>query len=88
MFQYGNYRLDDCTRYDLSDRQVDLLDACIWLVDNRSSIRLTAKNFCTSKSYLHRGIHGVLPKLSSELYNCVKKQLKINQAHRCSGRSW
>lgn len=86
MFEYNGYSLDDNSRFDLSDDSIDLLNACIWLVDNRSSIRVTAKNMGFSKSVLHKKIHNVLPKLSGELYACVKRQMKVNSLHRCSGR--
>lgn len=88
MFDYEGYSLDDNSRYDLTEVDVQLLNACIWLVDNRSSIRVTAKNFGVSKSSLHRGIHNRLSKLSNELYKCVDKQMSINFAHRTCGRSW
>ena len=50
IFQYSNYSLDGITVYDLTLRQAKLLDACIFLVDNNTSLRTTARNTSYSKS--------------------------------------
>ena len=88
MFEYEGYFLDGNSRYDLSNDDILLLDACIWLVDNRASIRVTAKNMGFSKSSFHRSIHRRLRRLSNELYGCVEKQIRVNALHRTSGRVW
>lgn len=84
MDYYESYQLD-IFNYELSDNDKLLLDACIWLVENRASIRGVARNFNMSKTYLHKHIHLRLRRLSFELYECVKRQLKINKLHRKSG---
>ena len=76
---YNGYLLDDVYSWELTVEDKEFLNACIWLIDNASSIRNTATNFCISKSTLHSNIHSKLPKLSYELYNLVKRQLKINK---------
>jgi hypothetical protein len=86
LYVYNGYSLDDNIKYDLSDKDRDLLDACIYLVDNRSSIRVTAKNYGYRKSSLHRYIHLRLPKLSHELFGLVKIQMNVNYEHRSKGR--
>ena len=75
IFQYGNYSLDDITVYDLAPRQAKLLDACIFLVDNNTSLRTTARNTSYSKSTIHRFIHTELRSVSFELYKCAKRVL-------------
>ena len=86
MDYYENYLLDTHS-YDLTNYEKELLNACIWLVDNRASIRVTARNFLMTKTKLHKDIHDKLRKISYELYKCVCKQLKINKKHRKSGLS-
>lgn len=82
MGYYNNYLLDDCYSYDLSDKQKEYLDACIRIVENKTSIRVASSNFCMSKSHLHRFIHNKLKKISFELYQCVVKQLDFNYKNR------
>ena len=76
---YHGYLLDDIQSYELSTEQTKLLDACIWMVDNRSTIRYTASNCGYSKSTLHLKIHSECRKLSSELYKCVCNIFKYNK---------
>ena len=75
IFQYNNYSLDGITVYDLTLRQAKLLDACIFLVDNNTSLRTTARNTSYSKSTIHRFIHTELRSVSFELYECAKRVL-------------
>lgn len=75
IFQYSNYSLDGITVYDLTPRQAKLLDACIFLVDNNTSLRTTARNTYYSKSTIHRFIHTELRSVSFELYKCAKRVL-------------
>lgn len=78
---YEGYQLTDGVHdYMLDDLERVLLDACIFLVENKSDIRKTSKNFCFSKSALHRRIHSKLPGLSYELYQLTIRQLNINLA--------
>lgn len=72
---YEGYLLDDIYQWELSDADKKLLDASIWLVDNRATIRQTAQNNMYSKSTLHRLILTRLRMLSSELYKCVQNIL-------------
>ena len=72
---YEGYLLDDIYQWELSDADKKLLDASIWLVDNRETITQTAQNNMYSKSTLHRLIHTRLRILSSELYKCVQNIL-------------
>ena len=75
IFQYSNYSLDGITVYDLTLRQAKLLDACIFLVDNNTSLRTTARYTSFSKSTIHRFIHTELRSVSFELYKCAKRVL-------------
>ena len=74
---YGGYLLnDDVFEWDLTEVEVRALEEAIWVVDNRHSIRCTARNFCRSKSTVHRDLNERLPKLSTELYLVVRRILK------------
>ena len=68
---YSGYLLDDIQNWELSEPDKQLLDACILMVDNKYTIRETAKNSNYSRSTFHRLIHTRLRKLSYELYRCV-----------------
>ncbi len=78
---FNGYRLD-ISHYLLEDEDLKLINACIWMVDNRSTIRETAKNNEFSTTTLWRRIHNKLPSLSSELHNSVIKRLKLNLLKR------
>lgn len=86
MFDYYGYSLDSKSRSELSSDELNLLDACIWMIENKSSLRDTAKNWDFSKSYLHNHIHNDVSSLSPDMYVSVKKRLKINFSHRCKGK--
>jgi hypothetical protein len=79
---YNNYLLDGIYNFDLSESQISLLDAAIWLVDNKTSLRKTADNCGYSKTYLHQWFHKDLKKLSYELYTCVIRQLNKNKVRK------
>lgn len=81
MDYYSGYKLDDLHTWDLIYSQMKLLDACIWLVDNQSSIRVASDNCLIPRSTLHRFIQTELVSLSSELHSCVEHQLKINKGN-------
>lgn len=73
---YMGYLLDDgLCNFELTDDDRKLLDACIWMIDNKASIRCTAANQCMNKSTLHKHIHTKLNKLSYELYTYVIRVL-------------
>lgn len=77
---YENYELDNGTySFELSEKDKLALDEAIWIVDNKVSIRQTAKEFCRSKSAVHTDVTVKVKSLSYELYSCVKRQLKCNK---------
>ena len=78
MEYYNNYLLD-CYLWELSSLDRLYLDAVIWMVDNKYSLRCTERNFLVSKSSLHRFINGRLKTISFELYKCARKVLKANR---------
>lgn len=81
VYDFNGYQLD-IEDYLLTDRQLNLLSACVWLVDNKSSLRVTSKNCLVSKSVLHSFIRNELRSLSFELYGCVDKVLRSNSVGR------
>lgn len=81
--QYRGYLLDDSMQnFELTSNEKKLLDACVYLVDNRCAIRCAASNCDVAKSTLHHYIHTKLKSISFELYQCVKHTLYHNQSHR------
>lgn len=79
---YRDYLLDDRSNYELSSNEQHLLDACIWIVDNRATIRQAEANCSVARSTLHKWIHTNLKSISFELYQCVCHVLKSNQRNR------
>lgn len=78
---YENYMLNDGVyNYTLSDKDKEVLDEAIWLIDNKVSIRKVCNEFGKSKSTIHRDLSIKLNNISSELYVCVKRQLNKNKA--------
>lgn len=75
---YGNYLLD-IYEWELSDKDKEILDVVIWIVDNRCSIRQASKEFVISKSSIHRNVHKRLKVISYELYRCVLRQFEMNK---------
>lgn len=75
---YQNYLLD-VDLWELSDSDRYILDAAIWILSNKCSIRECEKDFCKNKSQIHRDIHNKLRSISYELYQCVIRQLKENK---------
>lgn len=76
---YENYLLDDMDVWELTEKNKEILNMAIWIVDNRCSIQQCSKEFGKSKSQLHRDIHQKLRNISYELYQCVLSQLKTNK---------
>lgn len=76
---YQGYLLDTSQSWQLSTKETSLLDACIWMVDNKSTIRTTASNCGYTKSTLHRLIHLKLKRISYELYRCIIAQMRANK---------
>ena len=81
---YRGYMLSGF-RYELTDSDMNLLDTCIWIVDNNESIRSGAENWGYSKTTLHRYIHRRLKRLSWELYRCVMHTLNTHVGGRRQG---
>lgn len=82
---YSSYLLDDTLVWELTESQLKMLDACLFLVDNRCTIRYSAANCSVTKSYLHFWIHHKLPSISSELYHVVVRILKFNETKKIGG---
>lgn len=72
---------DTVNMWDLTDSDKRLLDAAIYQVDNKSTIRDTARNFNFTRSTYHRLIHTRLKLLSYELYQSVFAVLFNNIKH-------
>lgn len=77
---YECYQLDVCL-YSLTEREKEMLDMCVWIVNNHCSLRQCCKEFGDniSKSQLHRDIHSKLKRYSYELYQRVLRQLEQNK---------
>lgn len=73
---YQGYQLDDILVFELTGRQIKLLDACIFLINNNATIRSASQNIGIAPSTLHRLIHTELKGLSYELYRCTVRVLK------------
>lgn len=82
---YKDYLLDDVHTWDLTDSQLKMLDACLFLIDNKCTIRCAAANCSVTKSYLHFWIHRKLPNISNELYHVVVRILKFNETKKIGG---
>lgn len=66
------------SRYELSEEEKHTLGACIWMIDNRSTIRETAKNCDYAPTTFWRRIHYKCKYLSPEIYKLVCKQMHAN----------
>ena len=66
-----------------------IIDIANYIIDTKSTIRETAKQFRCSKTNIHRLIHNNLSQLDYELYSRVKKVLAYNLSQRATrgGRS-
>lgn len=60
-----------------------------YIIDNKATIRQTAKHFNYSKSLVHNDVSYKLPKINAELHSEVKKVLEQNfkQRHLRGGLS-
>lgn len=71
-----NYILyDDC----VEKRAVELGQ---YIIDNKTTVRATAKHFGISKSTVHKDVSQRLRTVSPVLYSSVKEILEINKAQR------
>lgn len=84
---YNGYEIVKPT-YMLTLEEKKTLDACHWMVDNKSTIRETAINWCYSYTTLWRRIHRKCSKLSPELYKLMVKQMKENLERSRYNLSW
>ncbi|MEG0114800.1 MAG: sporulation transcriptional regulator SpoIIID [Hydrogenoanaerobacterium sp.] len=53
-----------------------------YIVENNTTVRSTAKEFCISKSTVHKDVSERLQKLNPLLYAKVKRVLDINKQER------
>ena len=63
----------------VEDRAVILAE---YIVENKSTVRATAKKFCISKSTVHKDVAERLKKINPSLYANVKEVLEQNKAER------
>ena len=64
---------------DLEQRARDL---ALYLIENRTTVRVAAKKFGLSKSTVHKDISERLPQCDRPLYLAVKEVLEENKAQR------
>lgn len=76
---YKNYRLDK-ELYELTDREIMIVNNFIMMVENHLSLRQLAKEVCRSKSQLHRDVIELFF-ISDELYQLVREQFTFNIRH-------
>ena len=66
--------------------EIPLEERCVmlgkYLVDNRSTVRAVAKEFCISKSTVHKDVTQILKRVDGSLYESVKSVLEINKQER------
>lgn len=86
-YSYGGYEITKLN-FLLDEEEIKCIEACIFMVENKTSIRATAKNCCYRKSTFHRRIHSMCRDLSPELYEVVKRQMKENLKKRGCRRNW
>ncbi len=63
----------------VEERAVELGE---YIVENKTTVRATAKQFGISKSTVHSDVSGRLKKVSPALYDEVRKVLDDNKAQR------
>ena len=63
----------------VEQRAVELAE---YIIENKTTVRATAKKFGISKSTVHNDVSERLRKLNPELYNDVRKVLDVNKAER------
>lgn len=54
----------------------------VYIVENRSTVRATAKQFGISKSTVHMDVATRLKELNPQLYHMVREVLELNKAQR------
>ena len=63
----------------VEERAVELGE---YIVEHKTTVRATAKQFGVSKSTVHSDVSGKLKRISPSLYNEVRKVLDDNKAQR------
>ena len=63
----------------VEERAVELGE---YIVEHKTTVRATAKQFGISKSTVHSDVSGKLKRISPSLYNEVRKVLDDNKAQR------
>ena len=64
---------------DIEQRVCDLAE---YIIEKQSTVREAAREFCISKSTVHKDLTERLPRLKPEMYTQVRKLLDINKAER------
>lgn len=59
-----------------------VLEVAKYIIDSKSTIRRTAKQFGVSKSTIHKDITERLPKINPQIANKAKEILEYNKAER------
>lgn len=54
----------------------------VYIVENRSTVRATAKQFGISKSTVHMDVATRLKEVNPQLYHMVREVLEVNKAQR------
>ncbi|MEG1743545.1 MAG: sporulation transcriptional regulator SpoIIID [Clostridia bacterium] len=65
--------------YDYEDRAIRL---AVYMIENNSTVRQTAKEFGISKSTVHKDLSVRLKEMSKPLYSEVKVLLETNKRER------
>lgn len=79
MLTFKGYEL---TKWDVTEEELRVLHACDWLVNNKSTIRVTAEKWDYSATTLWRRIHKECKEISPDLYKRVCYQMKLNLERR------
>lgn len=64
------------------DMERRALDLAVYIIENRTTIRATAKRFGISKSTVHKDLTQRLKHCDTDLYTQVKELLEVNKAER------
>ena len=66
-------------RTNIEERAVELAE---YIIENRSTVRATAKRFGVSKSTVHKDLSERLESIDRPLYMRVREVLAVNKAER------
>ena len=59
-----------------------VIDFARYIIENKATVRDTAKIFCISKSTVHKDVTERLKNINMQMYRQVKEVLDINKAQR------